>query len=107
MRHLSSGEVKNEVTETAATSGVRVPAICNASRRRVALMKMAKMGPRPMTHSHAARNGTETLAGTRPKLNTPTVRAARSDAGLMPGKNFRMPNQKNTPPRLIRSNDRP
>src|SRR5262245_24357619 len=55
-----------------------------------------------MRVSQAASSGRATAGWIRPKVSRPMVRVARSAAGLQPGTNLMIPNQKNTMPRAIR-----
>jgi hypothetical protein len=56
--------------------------------------------PNPIRTSQAASTGTESSGFTPPSVSNSIVRLARFSAGDKPGKNFRMPNQKKTIPRL-------
>lgn len=80
-----------------------VPNICINKRSSVARTNRPVIKPSPIKHSHVARTGILTLEGTNPSVRTSMVLAARSCAGLRPGKNFSTPNQKKIIPRLTRN----
>ena len=79
-------------------SGMAVPTICTASRRRVARRKRFVSSPSPIAHSQVASTGSETAGPTMPRVRCSIVRVARSSAGLMPGTNFSAPNHKKMNP---------
>ena len=86
---VSSGKNKN---------GVNVRTICTMARFNAALLNNPTINKKPMTVSQIANKMTETFDVNTPNVSSEIVSKAMVSAGLTPGKNFNIPNQRYTVP---------